>query len=198
MSGRIKTDWGSRKIAVKWTTLLASIAQYWRDMPSYFKVSWQDYRVRPRPNSILRLSMMAFTSFKRDIMPVFDGTELILDLRGQKINKLAESRLNYKWIVCDENNNRETQEGLGEIMLPRIGAIFTELKAIKIKQIIIPGKYVLRIQLSNDINGVSDYQDISRFTVRDWDDFCLGVVWPVLLAVLISLIGGVIGWFLRG
>ena len=175
-----------------------TLAQLWRDMPSYYKTSWEDYRVRPQPNSLIRLIAMAITFLRRDIIPVFDGTELTLDLRGQKNNKQAESNLHYEWDICDEDNGDRLQTGLGEILLSRAGAIATKQKAIRIEQIAKPGKYILRIKLSNNIYGASGYMTISRFTVRDWDDFCLAVVWPVLLWLFVSFIGGVIGWFLRG
>lgn len=179
-------------------TPINTVIQLWRDMPSYYGVSWETYKVKPQPNSLIRLFAMIIAFLQRDIVPIFDGTELILDLRGQKNNKRAESKLNYEWEVCDEDSGKRVKTGLGEIILPRVGAIVTKQKAIHIEQLTKPAKYLLRIKLSNNIYGVSDYMTISRFTVRDWDDFCASVIWPVLIAVSLSIIGGMVGWFLRG
>ena len=179
-------------------TLTKTITQLWRDMPSYYKARWEHYEIRAQPSSTVRLFLMLLTLSRRDLVPVFDGAELRLNIRGIKHNRNAESKLNYEWYVCEEESDRQMLKGAGELLLSHANTIHTKYDAITIEQLTILGRYKLKIRLSNNINGKSDYMAISRFTVRDWDDFSMNIVWPVLLALVITFIGGLIGWFLRG
>ncbi len=177
---------------------LRDLAQVWRDMPSYFKIHWESYEVRLQPNSAIRLMMMLITFRKRDIMPVFDGTELAFNVRAIRTNKQAESKLHYEWAICEDGSDERVRQGLGDMVLRRTGWVSTRRGAINFEPLTAVGRYAIKIRLTNNFNGSSDYKIAARFTVRDWDDFCKDIIWPVLVAVLLASVGGVVGWFSRG
>jgi hypothetical protein len=169
-------------------------------MPTFNKQRWNGYAFQFRVHDCIRGFIHSI--FHHDFLPYFYGTNIVFDQEVYRIDKNADKTIKYNWRLCSPNEQQEYDSGNGSIETSVISYKHFHLpsyqeKSIDIGRLSICIQYKVQIMYSTS-KEVSPYITIAEFTLKDRDEFYAQIVIPVLLAIAVSLVGGIVGWFLRG
>lgn len=169
-------------------------------MPNFNKHRWNGYVFQFRVHDYIR-GFVHFI-FHHDFLPYFYGTRIVFDQEVYRVDKNADKTIKYNWRLCSPDDQQEYASGKGIVETSVISFKYFHLpsyqeKAIDIGSLSICTQYKVQIMYSTS-KETSPYFTISEFTLKDRDDFYAQIIVPVLLAIIISIIGGIAGWFIRG
>jgi hypothetical protein len=165
-------------------------------MPAFQRQRWGNYNVQAQPSDPKRIIVGGL--FFVHLLPYFYGTNIQFDLVTWRRDKKAERYINYEWQLCSPDEHDVIRHGEGEVDAKFIHFYNFKKNAINIGLLSICRQYKVRLRVGDRISGWGDYKTIVEFTLKDLDDFYTQFVLPILVALFIGFIGGVIGWFIRG
>lgn len=171
-----------------------------KGMPTFYNdANWKGYSVYARNHSFLR-EILRFYSFNisTELLPYFYSTTLCFDLQLRRHIYNREKELNYEYRLLEsiEDKTIDKYNGGGIFKITKAATIFMQTwnyKAINLKRISKTGKqFRLQIKLSDGIDS-SDFMDLAEWTIRDKDDFGVGLLWILVSAIIGAIIGAIVG-----
>jgi len=165
-------------------------------LPAFQTQQWEGYSIRIEPSDTLRI-----LSF--DLLPYFYGTNIRLSLLASRKNRNVDKNIKYKWMICSPDEQQIFKTGQGDFTIASTCKYLQSRKryAIDIGYLSIPAQYKVKLQLIAGGN-TSNHMTVAEFTLKDRDDFYTQIFWPTFTATLIALffglLGGFLGWLLRG
>jgi len=167
-------------------------------MPTIYPSRWNDYTIRVVSSSLLRQIITVYSFvFNTDPLPYFYSTFICYNLGILPHRKARDRELHYDWQLVKSIGNEKVngKEGNGSIKLHRFPLICWKNEAIKIGRIPEIGQYKIQMKISGRTeSSPCPYIDIAEFTIRDKDEFGIGLIWIIVSAV----IGAVVGAIARG
>jgi hypothetical protein len=170
-------------------------------MPSCKTIIWKDilFQLLPKDNDIIR-NLMRF-------IPYFWGNEIMLDLaisfplkKGFNILNQANipnEKWTYYWEVCGKNKKVICNDqgilnfDMGKKSRKAWGRKYNAVKISEDEELN-EGKYKIYIKFANSKGEMSDRKLITSFSIRNKDDYLSAYLLPAIIALVISIIVGLV------
>ena len=158
-------------------------------MPTFIDQCWFGHKIQARPGDVRR--QLVRWVFRHDILPYLYGRPLILNLIIIPAPTLtSDETLIYGWVLESFDSS--------QVFKPETGSVnISPNKREKVRPVtdcvMMPKQYTLKMKMSK--GTISKTGDIAILKVQDRDDFYRSTIIPILLALLLVLIGFVLGKF---
>lgn len=162
-------------------------------MPTIYPSRWNDYTIRVVSSSLLRQIVTIYSFLNTDPFPYFYSTHICYNLGIWRHGKTKGKELHYNWRLVKSISNEEIKgrAGDGTIKLHKLRIMNWKNEAIKVGRVSETGQYKLQVKITDKV-GTSPYIDIAEFTIKDKDEFGVGLVWIVVSAIVGAIVGAII------